>query len=120
MAGELASLFAGSPEDGPDDALPGGKEPVSPDLTPSALANIRPAFSGTDDAVRFTWRGFHGQPAGVVQDTGNTLHILCNVREQMGLPLLEPFSLLTDSLREPPAARPAWDRYCQENLFRIR
>ena len=70
-----------------------------------------------NDTAAFTWRSFCGWPVGVVQDTDDTLHILLCVREQLGLPPLDPLCLLKAPLHEPPAVRPSWNRYAQENLF---
>ena len=74
-------------------------------------------FSENNDTAAFTWRSFCGWPVDVVPDTGDTLHILLCVREQLGLPPLDPLCLLKTPLHELPAVRPSWDRYAQENLF---
>lgn len=88
----------------------------APAPAPAALG-LGWLFSGSNDIAAFTWRSFCGWPVGVVQDTDDTLHILLCVREQLGLPPLDSMRLLTAPLHEPPAVRPSWDRYAQENLF---
>ena len=74
-------------------------------------------FSENNDTAAFTWRSFCGWPVDVVHDTDDTLHILLCVREQLGLPPLDPLCLLKAPLNEPTAVRPSWNRYAQENLF---